>query len=370
MSNAITNSGFQHLFHRFKVMNKTLKRWTIPFGILGLLTVITALIEDPFTRAQIQQKQTIEIDGSSTVYPITKLMASKFDDSEDNDVEIKVDTSDTTGGFKKFCEGKTDISNASRPIIKEEMAVCNRNKVSYIELPIAFDALAVVVNPKNDWAKDITIAELQKIWEPAAEGKIIKWNQVRSTWPDKPLNLYGPDKNSGTFDYFTEATVGKPKASRNDYIQSEDDNLLVQGVSQDPNALGYFGVGYYQANTNQVKAVAIDNGKGSALPSLQAVEATQHQPLSRPLFIYVNFKSAQTKPKVKEFIDFYLTNAPTFVSQVGYIPLSAEVYHLNSVKFQQGELGTVFNGETRVNLTLAEMLNKPAAKIWHTSPTR
>ncbi|NDJ21800.1 phosphate ABC transporter substrate-binding protein PstS family protein [Nostoc sp. B(2019)] len=341
-------------------MNTTLKRWAIPFGILGLLTIITALVDDPFTSAQMQRKQTIEIDGSSTVYPITKVVASEFDGSEGNKVPIKVGISGTTGGFRKFCEGKIDISNASRPILKEEMAVCKQNNVNYVELPIAFDALTVVVNPKNDWAKDITIAELQKIWEPAAEGKITKWNQIRSTWPDKPLNLYGPDKNSGTFDYFTQATVGKSKASRNDYTDSEDDNVLVKGVSQDPNALGYFGMAYYQANTNQIKAVAVNNGKGSVLPSRQTVEATQYQPLSRPLFIYVNFKSAQTKPKVKKFVDFYLANAPTFVSQVGYIPLSTEVYHLDSVQFHQGELGTVFNGETHLNLTLAEMLNKRA----------
>jgi phosphate transport system substrate-binding protein len=341
-------------------MNKTLKRWSIPFGILGLLTIITALIDDPFTSAQMQREQTINIDGSSTVYPITKLVASEFDGGEDDKLQIQVGISGTTGGFRKFCEGKTDISNASRPILKEEIAVCNQNKVSYVELPIAFDALTVVVNPKNDWAKDITIAELQKIWEPAAQGKITKWNQIRSTWPDKPLNLYGPDKNSGTFDYFTQATVGKLKASRNDYTKSEDDNVLVKGVSQDPNALGFFGIAYYQANTSQLKVVAIDNGKGAVLPSRQTVETTQYQPLSRPLFIYVNFKSAQTKPKVKEFVDFYLTKAPTFVGQVGYIPLSEEVYHLNSVQFDQGELGTVFNGEAHLNLTLAEILSKRA----------
>lgn len=341
-------------------MNTTVQRWGIPLGILGLMTVITALINDPFTNAQPQRKQAIAIDGSSTVYPITKLMAAEFNGSRDNPVQIKVDISGTTGGFRKFCERKTDISNASRPILKEEMAACNRRKVTYIEIPIAFDALTVVVNPKNDWAKDITLAELRKIWEPAAQGKITKWNQIRSTWPDKPLNLYGPDKDSGTFDYFTQATVGKRKASRTDYTSSEDDNVLVKGVNQDPNALGYFGIPYYEANRSQVKVLGVDNGKGPVLPSRQTVENTQYQPLSRPLFIYVNYRSAQNKPEVKEFVDFYLEKAPKLVGQVGYIPLSKEVYHLDLVQFHQADVGTVFNGEAVLNLTLSEVLRKRA----------
>ncbi|NMG08743.1 PstS family phosphate ABC transporter substrate-binding protein [Brasilonema sp. UFV-L1] len=340
-------------------MNTIVKRWTIPLGILVFMTMITAIIKEPFTSAQ-TRKQTINIDGSSTVYPITKLIAAEFNGSRENPVQIKVGISGTTGGFRKFCEGKTDISDASRPILKEEMAICNRNKVGYIELPIAFDALTVVVNPKNDWAKDITIAELQKIWEPAAQGKITKWNQIRSTWPDKPLNLYGADKDSGTFDYFTQATVGKRKASRTDYTSSEDDNVLVRGVSQDPNALGYFGIAYYEANTSQVKVLGVDNGKGPVLPSRQTVEKTQYQPLSRPLFIYINSESAQNKPEVKEFVDFYLEKAAKLVGQVGYIPLSGEVYHLDLVQFHQGEVGTVFNGEAVLNLTLSEVLRKRA----------
>lgn len=341
-------------------MNTTLQRWGIPLGILGVMTIITAILNDPFTSAQLQEKQSIAIDGSSTVYPITNLMTAEFNDSRKNKVQIKVDISGTSGGFRKFCEGKTDISDASRPILKEEMAICNRNKVGYIELPIAFDALTVVVNPQNDWAKDITIAELKKIWEPAAEGKITKWNQVRSTWPDKPLNLYGPDKDSGTFDYFTQATVGKAKASRHDYTASKDDNVLVQGVSQDPNALGYFGIAYYEANRSQVKALAVDNSKGPVLPTRETVEKIQYQPLSRPLFIYVNYKSAQNKLVVREFVDFYLDKAPNLVNQVGYIPLSNEVYHLNFVQFHKGEVGTVFNGQAHLNLTLAEVLRKRA----------
>ena len=340
-------------------MNTTLQRWGIPLGILGLMTVITAIVNDPFSNAQ-SRKQAIAIDGSSTVYPITKLMASEFNSSRDNKVQIKVGISGTTGGFKKFCEGKTDISDASRPILKEEIAVCQKRGVKYIELPIAFDALTIVVNPKNDWAKDITIAELKKMWEPAAEGKITKWNQIRSSWPDKPLTLYGPDKDSGTFDYFTQATVGKSKASRNDYTSSKDDNMLVKGVSLDPNGLGYFGFAYYEANTTQVKALAVDSGKGPVMPLPQAMDKNLYQPLTRPLFIYVNYHSAQVKPEVKEFVDFYLQKAPKLVNQVGYIPLSGEVYNLDFVQFNQGEVGTVFNGVAQLNLTLAEVLRKRA----------
>ncbi|MBW4446470.1 MAG: PstS family phosphate ABC transporter substrate-binding protein [Spirirestis rafaelensis WJT71-NPBG6] len=340
-------------------MNTTVRRWGIPLGILALMTVITAIVNDPFSKAE-TRKEAIEIDGSSTVYPITKLMASEFNSSRNKKVEINVGISGTTGGFKKFCEGKTDISDASRPILKEEIAVCQKRGVKYIELPIAFDALTIVVNPKNDWANDITIAELKKIWEPTAQGKITKWNQIRSSWPDKPLNLYGPDKDSGTYDYFMEAIKDESKTTRNDYTSNKDDNMLVKGVSQDPNGLGYFGFAYYEANTTQLKALAVDSGKGSTMPSPQAMAKNLYQPLTRPLFIYINYHSAQVKPEVKEFVDFYLAKAPKLVNQVGYIPLSEEVYHLDLVQFNQGEVGTVFNGVAELNLTLAEVLRKRA----------
>jgi phosphate transport system substrate-binding protein len=341
------------------MMNTTVRRWGIPLGILALMTVITAIVNDPFSKAEMR-KEAIEIDGSSTVYPITKLMASEFNTSRNKKVEINVDISGTTGGFKNFCEGKTDISNASRPILKEEIAVCQKRGVKYIELPIAFDALTIVVNPKNDWANDITIAELKKIWEPTAQGKITKWNQIRSSWPDKPLNLYGPDKDSGTYDYFMEAIKDESKTTRNDYTSNKDDNMLVKGVSQDPNGLGYFGFAYYEANTTQLKALAVDSGKGATMPSPQAMAKNLYQPLTRPLFIYVNYHSAQVKPEVKEFVDFYLAKAPKLVNQVGYIPLSEEVYHLDLIQFNQGEVGTVFNGVAQLNLTLAEVLRKRA----------
>jgi phosphate transport system substrate-binding protein len=346
-------------------MNKKADGLTGRLGVLALMVGMAGLLSSCSTPAQSGQPQSIKIDGSSTVYPITNAIAAEFQATQTkanktNNTKLDVAISGTGGGFRKFCEGVVDISNASRPILKDEMAVCNRNNVRYIELPIAFDALTVVVNPQNNWAKDITVAELKKIWEPAAERKITKWNQVRPSWPNQPLTLYGAGKDSGTFDYFTEATVGQPKASRNDYTASEDDNALVQGISQDPNALGYFGLAYYEANPNKLKALAVDNGKEAVLPSRQTVEKSQYQPLSRPLFIYVNFQSAQNKPEVRDFVDFYLKKAPTSVDDVGYIPLPAEAYHLAKVHFNNGKAGTVFGGEAQLNLTLSELLRKQA----------
>jgi phosphate transport system substrate-binding protein len=330
----------------------------------ALLATAVALLSS-CAQARAKQAQQIKIDGSSTVYPITNAIAAEFQATQANKqqadgVNVTVDVSGTSGGFRKFCEGITDISNASRPILQEEMAICRRSNIGYIELPIAFDALTVAVNPQNNWAKDITVAELKKIWEPAAQGKITKWNQVRASWPNRPLKLFGAGKDSGTFDYFTEATVGQARASRNDYTGSENDNELVQGISNDPNALGYFGFAYYEANLNQLKAVAIDNGKGAVLPSRQTVEKAQYQPLSRPLFIYVNLQSAQNKSQVRDFVEFYLEKAPKTVSSVGYIPLPADGYYLAKIQLDKGEVGTVFGGKAELNVTIEELLRKQA----------
>lgn len=343
-------------------MNATVQKLGKSAWYIALISLIATLLSSCSSQVQSGQEpiKTIKIDGSSTVYPITNAIAAKFQANQTDPLKITVDISGTTGGFRKFCEGTTDISNASRPILKEEMALCNRSNVRYIEVPIAFDALTVVVNPQNDWAKDITVAELKKIWEPAAEGKITKWNQVRASWPDRPLKLYGAGKDSGTFDYFTEATVGTVRASRKDYTASEDDNVLVDGISKDPNALGYFGFAYYEANLSRLKALAVDNGKGAVLPSVKAVAKSQYQPLARPLFIYVNFESAQNKREVQNFVEFYIQKAPTFVDDVGYIPLSDQAYHLARIHFDSGKVGTVFGGKTQIDLTLGELLRKQA----------
>jgi len=211
--------------------------------------------------AQAVQAQVIKIDGSSTVYPITEAVAEEFQKSKKNAIKVTVGISGTGGGFKKFCRDETDISDASRPITTKEMEDCKAAGVQYIEMPIAFDALTVVVNPKNAFLKQATIEEMKVLWEPAAQGKVMKWNQVNPAWPDAPVKLFGAGADSGTFEYFTEAMVGKAKSSRGDYTASEDDNVLVQGVSRDVNAIGYFGYAYYAENKNKLKALPIVNPK-------------------------------------------------------------------------------------------------------------
>jgi len=287
-------------------------------------------------------------------------VAEKFKSSQPGTAEVSVKFSGTSGGFREFCEGKTDISNASRPIQADEMSLCNRYGVRYIELPVAFDALTVVVNQENNWIDSITLKELKKMWEPAAEGKITNWNQIRPEFPNKPLNLFGAGQDSGTFDYFTEAVVGKSGASRKDYVASEDDNTLVQGVSQDPNALGYFGLAYYEQNPQKLKALGIDSGKGAIVPSRETVVNSQYQPLARPLFIYVNAEKAQKSRALQEFVEYYLDNAESIVKEVGYIPLTDEHYHLATVTFFNGEVGTVFGGQSQFDVTLAELLRQKA----------
>ena len=341
-------------------MNVMANQLAFALGLLVLTTSCTSASNSSTQSQQQLDQQVVKVDGSSTVFPITQEIAKQFQAVPSNKAQIAVAISGTGGGFEKFCAGETDINNASRPILSAEMGVCNKNGVRYIELPIAFDALTVAVHPQNNWANNITIAELKKIWSPSAQGKITRWKQVRSSWPDRPLKLYGAGKDSGTFDYFTEAVVGKARASRSDYTASEDDDVLVQEVSKDPNALGYFGFAYYEANLNKLKAVAVNNNKEAVLPSRQTVEKAQYQPLSRPLFIYVNVEAAQTKPAVKNFVDFYIKKAPTSVSSVGYVPIPAEAYHLDYVHFNRGKVGTVFAGEAQINLTISELLRKQA----------
>jgi phosphate transport system substrate-binding protein len=303
--------------------------------------------------------QVIQIDGSSTVFPVTEAVAEEFQNSKKGKVKVTVGISGTGGGFKKFCRGETDISNASRPILKQEIEACKGTGVEFFELPVAYDALTVIVNPKNDWAPSMTVAELKKIWEPTAQGKVTNWNQVRSNWPNAPLKLFGAGADSGTFDYFTEAIVGKAKSSRGDFTASEDDNVLVQGVANDRNALGFFGFAYYIENQKKLKAVAIDGGKGPVAPSAKTVEGGSYQPLSRPIFIYVSNK-ALAKPEVKEFVEFYLKNAPALVKEVKYVALPAKAYTLGLEHLQKGKIGTVFGGEAEVGVKIDDLLKREA----------
>ncbi|MCS6878986.1 MAG: PstS family phosphate ABC transporter substrate-binding protein [Geminicoccaceae bacterium] len=301
----------------------------------------------------------VKIDGSSTVYPVTEAVAEEFQKFKKGAVRVTVGISGTGGGFKKFCRGETDVSNASRPILAQEMEACKQAGIEYIELPVAFDALAVVVNPQNNWAEVMTVEELKKIWEPAAQGKITKWNQVRPEWPDAKLSLYGAGADSGTFDYFTEAIVGKAKSSRGDYTASEDDNILVQGVSGDKFALGFFGFAYVHENPGKVKTVKIVNPKtGKAVePSMDNVINGSYQPLSRPLFIYVNRKAAD-RPEVAEFIEYYLVNVSKLAREVGYTPLPDAAYKAAWARFQERKTGTVFGGVPEVGIQIMELLER------------
>ncbi|MBD2137179.1 PstS family phosphate ABC transporter substrate-binding protein [Anabaena sp. FACHB-1237] len=300
----------------------------------------------------------IKIDGSSTVYPITNAIAKEFEGDSKNNAQIQLSISGTSGGFEKFCAGETDITNASRPINQSEMTICKKNGVGYMELPIAFDALTIAVNTQNNWAKDITVEELKTLWQPESERKITKWNQVRSSWPNRPIKLYGAGDKSGTFDYFTEAIVGKAKASRKDYTTSEDDEVLVAGINKDPDSLGYFGYAYYEENKDKLKVLAVNNGKGAILPSRETVEKAQYQPLSRPLFIYVNVRSSKNKSVVYKFADFYIKAAAKTAISVGYVPLPEEISKLNYVHLYNGKIGTVFAGKSQFDLTIDELLRK------------
>jgi phosphate transport system substrate-binding protein len=302
--------------------------------------------------------QVVKVDGSSTVYPVTEAVAEEFQKAKKQQVKVTVGISGTGGGFKKFCRGETDISNASRPILKAEMAECAKAGIEYYELPVAFDAITVVVNPKNNFIKQLSIAEMKKMWEPAAQGKVTRWNQVNPQWPDRPMKLFGPGADSGTFDYFTEAVVGKAKSSRGDFTASEDDNVLVQGVSRDVNGLGYFGFAYYEENKDKLKAVPIVNEKGQAVaPSMEAVEKGSYAPLSRPIFIYLSAKSF-AKPEVKEFVEYYMKNGGTLAREVKYVPLPESAYRITLEHVQKGRKGTVFGGIAEVGVTIDELLRR------------
>ena len=304
--------------------------------------------------------QIVKIDGSSTVFPVTEAVAEDFQKASKGKYRVTVGISGTGGGFKKFCRNEIDISDASRPILKKEMDDCRAAGVEYFELPVAFDALTVVVHPRNAFVKQLTIAEMKKMWEPGAQGKVTRWNQVNPAWPDAPMKLFGPGADSGTFDYFTEAVVGKSKSSRGDFTASEDDNVLVQGVSRDVNGLGYFGFAYYVENQDKLKAVPIVNEKGQAvLPSLEAVEKGIYSPLARPIFIYVNARSLE-KPEVRQFVEYYMQHGAKLAKEVKYVPLPAAAYRTAWQHVQKAKKGTVFGGVAEVGVTIEELLRREA----------
>jgi len=303
----------------------------------------------------------IQIDGSSTVFPVSEAVAEEFQKANQS-VRVTVGISGTGGGFQKFCRGETDISDASRPIRPTEIEACQKAGIEYIELPIAYDGLAVVVNPKNTWASSITVAELKTLWAPEAQGKVLRWNQVRAAWPNREIRLFGAGVDSGTYDYFTEAVVGKEGASRGDFTSSEDDNVLVQGVSSDELALGFIPFAYVEANQAKLKLLPVDdgkaeNGEGPLTPSAETVRNGTYQPLSRPLFIYVARKDAD-RPEVQKFVEAYFS-AGALVREVGYVELTPQIYDLAKKHFADRKIGTAFGaGGSQVGMTLEKLLTR------------
>jgi phosphate transport system substrate-binding protein len=322
-------------------------------GLMGLVPVHA-----------LANKPVVKVDGSSTVFPVTEAVSEEFQAAKKGAVQVTVGISGTGGGFKKFCRGEIDVQNASRPILKEEMEACKKSGIKYLELPVAFDAMVVAVNPQNTWLKEITVDELKKIWEPGAQGKIKSWDQVNPAWPKVDFRLFGAGSDSGTFDYFTEAIVGKAKSSRSDYTASEDDNTLVQGIGGNKDAIGYLPYSYYESNAKKLRAVPIVGGakaplKTAVTPSQQTVENGNYFPLSRPLFIYVADKSL-AKPEVKEFAEFYLKNAKLLTAEVKYVALPDSAYALALEILQKARYGTVFGGEMKAGLTIKEVLQSEA----------
>jgi phosphate transport system substrate-binding protein len=297
----------------------------------------------------------IAIDGSSTVFPPTEAVAEEFQRAN-RGIRVTVGISGTGGGFQKFCRGETAIQNASRPILAAEMERCRAAGVRYIEIPVAFDALTVVVNPQNTFIQCITSQELRRIWEPAAQGQIMNWRQVRPAFPDVRMTLYGAGSDSGTFDYFTEALVGRAKSSRGDYTASEDDNVLVQGVARDRNALGYIPFAYVAGHTRELRALEIDHGRGCVAPSPENVINGTYQPLSRPLFIYVNL-AAMERPEVRAFADFYISPAgQALIREVRYVPLPQFAYDAGQLRLRNRTAGTAFGGRSEVGLPIEQVV--------------
>ena len=307
-----------------------------------------------------QQATLITIDGSSTVFPISEAVAEEFGKANPDSRTPTVGISGTGGGFQKFCRGETDISNASRPIRPAEIDPCPKAGIDYIEVPIAYDGIAIVVNPKNTWATSITVAELKTLWAPEAQGKVSRWNQVRTSWPNRDIHLFGAGVDSGTYDYFTEATVGKEGASRGDFTSSEDDNVIVQGVASDELALGFLPLAYVEQNRERLTIVPVedgkpDNGAGPITPSAGTVRDGTYQPLARPLFIYVSRKAAD-RPEVQQFVEMVFAR-DDLVREVGYIELTPQIYDLARKHFADRKTGTAFGaGGSQVGMTLEALL--------------
>ncbi|MBN1945147.1 MAG: PstS family phosphate ABC transporter substrate-binding protein [Bradymonadales bacterium] len=323
--------------------------------------VVAAVVLAMQVGCQGRQGAIIAIDGSSTVFPITEAVAEEF--QKVHEARVTVGVSGTGGGFTKFCGGEIAMIGASRPIRPSEVESCQARGIEYIELPIAYDGIVVVVHPTNDWVDHMTVAELRTLWQPEAQANVRRWSDVRPGWPEREIHLFGPGVDSGTYDYFTKAIVGREHESRGDFTSSEDDNVLVQGVATDPLAAGFFGYAYFAENTSRLKLVAIDdgddgNGRGPVTPSLQTIADGTYQPLSRPIFLYVN-RSEADRPEVGEFVRFYLEEGRALVREVGYIPLPERAYELVLRRFETRTTGSIFGGGgSAIGVTVEEILSR------------
>lgn len=303
-----------------------------------------ALAQTPFT---------IQIDGSSTVFPISEAVAEGFQQSVNGRIRVAVGESGSSAGLRKFCRGEIHIANSSRPIRGSEMATCRAAGISFVEIPVAFDGLSVVVHPSNPM-RSVTVAQLRQIWESGS--RVNNFSAVGG--PNLEMQLYGPGSASGTFEYFTEAVNGTARSSRTDYTPSEDDNVLVQGVANNPGGMAYFGLAYYHENQSRLRALAVDGGNGPVLPSVQTVENGTYQPLSRPIFIYVN-AAALRRPQVQQFVQYYINNAARVSAQVGYIPLPASAYQAYLQRATRRQQGTAFGGRALIGASIEEVLARP-----------
>ena len=329
-------------------------------ALIAIAGIGLAVFTTGVASADMNLEGSIKIDGSSTVYPITEAVAEEFM-AEYPNVRVTVGVSGTGGGFKKFSAGETDISDASRPVKEKEITAMQANGIDFIELPVAFDGIAVCVSVDNDFVDYLTTEELKMMWEPEADGKITNWKQIRSTFPDKPIKLYGPGTDSGTFDYFTAAINGEERACRSDFTGSEDDNVLVQGIAGDTGAIGYFGYAYLAENDDIIRAVPVRHEGKTVAPTMDTINNGTYAPLSRPIFIYVSTKSMD-REEVAEFVTFYLENAADLVPDVGYVPLPDEIYELGIEQFEDGVTGSIFHGSGADLDAKATLFDKMKAK--------
>ena len=304
-----------------------------------------------------QGRAVISVDGSSTVYPLTEAMAEEFQRISPG-TRVTVGVAGTGGGLRRLCRGGLDLAAASRPITVVEAAACARSGIAFIELPVAFDGITVAVHPDNTWVESLTIDDLRRLWRHEAEQQLLRWSQLRPGYPDREVHLFGAGVDSGTFDYFTGVVTGAPRDSRGDYTSSEDDNMLVQGVAGDPDALGYFGFAYYEASQEYLRAVPIraTAGAPAVLPTRESIRSGTYQPLSRPVFVYVNAR-ALDRDDVRRFLEYYTTHLSDIANDVGYVPLSADVQAAVRARLAARRTGSIFAGATAApTLTLAARL--------------